>query len=148
MQHGPFSPGPAEGNLPVAVDIEGLGGGRSTRWRRAQEVWNWQAPDVVIVNLSDETIVCRVWLVAYVRALVGTADLKRVPNEVVSLDPRGTVRVTLDFQMELWDFDEDAKLDPGRPKELLFLEIGASQRQLRLPFSTEPFAQVAKEGTP
>ena len=84
-----------------------------------------------------------VWLVVYVRAQVGIAEIKRLPNDAISLEPKGTVRDTLDFQMPLFMFDEDAKLDPGQPKELVFLEIGGAQRELRLPFPTEPFPRAS-----
>ena len=64
QHHSCSAQGPAKEDLPVAVDIEDSAAAALQGGGAAEEFWNWQAPDVVIVNLSDDTIVCRVGGVA------------------------------------------------------------------------------------
>ncbi len=86
------------------------------------------------MNESDDPIGCRVWLVVFVQDLLPVRELHRTPNELVWLEPRGRTHVTLEFRLELALFSDDARLNPGKPKEMVFLEVGSKGRELRLPF--------------
>jgi hypothetical protein len=153
-EHSPIRPGRSTGDLPIAIDIaDGLAGSRNTV-DLAGESWVWTAEDVALINESDDPIRCRVFLIADVPTeFVTLRELPRVPNDVVSLAPRGHVQVVLQFRMQISLFSKAGKLNPGSPKELLFREIGGLERERRVPFAPPPATPAATEsgdgdGTP
>ncbi|HEY5384882.1 MAG TPA: hypothetical protein VIJ56_06560 [Acidimicrobiales bacterium] len=140
MSHGPIRPWTPTGDLPIAVDTKGVVGTRDG------ETWVWSADDVVVANETDDHIRCRVWLVADVETALHVDELQRVPNDLVVLEPFGHVQIALEFRLSLTFFDDDAKLDPGQPKELVFLEIGSKGRELRIPFLSPPRVNISVPG--
>jgi hypothetical protein len=129
---GPIFPASTVGELPIAVDMRGPSG--QLVGQDQDEMWLETADDVAIVNHSDDYISCRVWLtVNLVPDELGLRELERMPNDLVSLEPRETARVTLQFGLAHLALFEEVPV--VTPKELLFREVGGKERELRIPFS-------------
>ena len=152
MYQGPMLPGPAKGSLPVVVDMEGLEGERSVDEQAPHdEVWVFRAMDVVLVNESDKPIICSVLLVVDLPAeTLPFRELRRNPNQPVSLDPGRPTHVDLEFPLPLLFLSEDTRLKPGeQPRELVFIEIGSEGRELRISFGGAKDALSSRaEATP
>jgi hypothetical protein len=131
--HKPMPPQGVTGDLPITVDMAGPAGqrGKEGRW----DIWTWTAHDVVIVNESDDPITLRVWLVIEVKDGVPIRELQRIPNEPISVGPRLTTTATVQFVLNLSLLTGVARLTVDPPKEMVFLELGSKQRELRVSFS-------------
>jgi hypothetical protein len=100
-------------------------------------MWFETADDVAIVNQSDDYISCRVWLtVDVIPDELGVRELERMPNDLLSLKPRETANVTLQFCLDHLALFGGVPV--VTPKELLFREVGSKERELRLPFVGMP----------
>lgn len=144
---GPYPPRPSTGDLPIVIDTKGLSINREGTGT-AKESWVFNADDVVLVNDGDATVNCRVWLVAHVLGLLPVRELEREPNDPISLKPHKPKKISLEFRLSLALFDEDAKLNPASPKELVFVEIGGKERRRTVPFAARPPMAEQPEGEP
>jgi hypothetical protein len=127
MQAGPYLPDEPSGSLPLELDLSELIG----KLAPEGSDWIWSAKDVALVNETNEYIRCRVHLIAGIDAENSQArDLARDPNDLVVIDPNGTAHLDMDFPLDWTGTTSQA----GDPLELVFLEIGRSNREMRVPF--------------
>jgi len=115
------------GSLPVTADMEGVGGERLEG-----DGWEWTIKDALFVSHSKQPLHCRIWLRVNVRDdVLGYRDLTPVPNDPLVLPPEGHQQVSLRFPQDLSFLGESAQLDPGPARELVMVEVGGDDREMR-----------------
>lgn len=130
-------PGPrvADGNLPLVVDlhhVQGERGGQDPTNQKGTH-WAWTFEDLVLVNESDDPITCVAWLLVDTTDSIGWRELRPSPNRPICIPAREFTQVTLTFTLDFVHFDDDAKSNPGSARELVLLEVGSLNRELRIP---------------
>lgn len=146
LSQGILAPVNAEGDLPLRVEMEGIGGMRQGQPNnKPSNPWLWTAPNVQLVNASNEVLLATVWLVTRGKNPKRTDELKS-DGELLRLEPHGNIARSFEFpqQTSRWSNEEQVNPPETWPElELAFLEVGTT-RAFRVRFSTVPVQPVQK----